>query len=79
MRPDETDGEWVDADEAQSQIESLLSACRVAFDSIMKHCAETGDVIWVDPPHQLAFVHESLCERLRNAIAQAEGLSVEEI
>jgi hypothetical protein len=69
-------------DEALKQrqrAEALLSACRAAFDSIMKHCAETGDVIWIDPPHQLGFVHESVCERLRNVIAQAEGLNVEQI
>jgi hypothetical protein len=57
----------------------LLNACRAAFDSIMDHCAKTGDVIWIDPPHQLGFVHESVCERLRNVIAQAEGRAVEEI
>ena len=57
----------------------LLNACRAAFDSIMKHCAETGDVIWIGPPHQLPFVHESVRERLRNVIAQAEGRAVEEI
>jgi hypothetical protein len=56
----------------------LLNACRAAFDAIMKHCAQTGDVIWIDPPHQLAFVHESVCERLRNVIAKAEGQAVEE-
>ncbi len=57
----------------------LLEACRAAFDAIMKHCAQTGDVIWIDPPHQFGFVHESVCERLRNVIAQAEGRAVEEI
>jgi hypothetical protein len=51
----------------------MLKACRAAFDSIMKHCAETGDVIWIGPPHQLAFVHESVCERLRNVISDATG------
>lgn len=58
---------------------ALLEACQAAFDAIMKHCAETGDVIWIDPPHQLAFVHESVCERLRNVISDATGEPIAEV
>jgi hypothetical protein len=66
-------------DNIRAAAPDLLEACRAALDAIMKHCAQTGDVIWIDPPHQLGFVHESVCERLRNVIAQAEGRAVEDI
>ncbi len=68
--------EWQEAEANQKLIAAapeLLEACRAALDAIMKHCAETGDVFWIDPPYQLSFVHESVCERLKNVISDATG------
>lgn len=71
-----TDGDFVLADEAQKEIDSLLAGCKAVLASLEK-LASDGEIIWLDPPHVMSGVHESAIERLKNVIAQAEGRPIE--
>lgn len=51
----------------------LLTACKATLDAITKQAQADGTILWVEPPYQLAGVHESVAERLMNVIADAEG------
>lgn len=51
----------------------MLQALKAVQAAITKHAENTGDVIWIEPPYQIAGVHESAWERLDVVIAKAEG------
>jgi hypothetical protein len=49
----------------------LLAACKAVLATLEATDME-GRVLWIDPPHQLAGVHESAQERLQAVIEHAE-------
>lgn len=58
-----------------SKYHKLLTACRAVQAAVDKHCANTGSVLWIEPPYQNAAVHESVAERLSGVIEDCEEVT----
>lgn len=48
----------------------LVAACKAVLDAI-ETSDLAGEVLWINPPHQLDGVHETATERLRAALKKA--------
>jgi hypothetical protein len=51
---------------------ALLAACKAAL-ATLEGLDLQGRVLWIEPPHQAAAVHETVHERLMAVIQEAEG------
>lgn len=54
----------------------LLEACKAVFAALMKEAEKDGTTIWIGPPHQFSWVHETAPERLATVIEQATGINL---
>ena len=51
----------------EQRIKELEAACKAVLDAVIR-CDLEGKVLWIEEPHQLPGVHESVEDRLRAAL-----------